>query len=99
MHPQLMRANRLGLQAFSSVSKKNKELAWKIGVMGIIPITAFALGTWQIYRLKWKLKLIDEMNDRLLKPTAVLPNPIRFNCNNVKLFLEISLNWNIAGLL
>lgn len=33
-----------------------------------MPITAFALGTWQVYRRKWKLSLIDEVSEKLSQP-------------------------------
>ena len=38
-----------------------------------IPMTTFALGTWQLYRLKWKLELIE--NAQL--GFASLPIPIQ----------------------
>ncbi len=38
-----------------------------------IPITAFALGTWQVMRLKWKTDLISRFEDRILKPPLPLP--------------------------
>ena len=39
----------------------------------IIPVTAFLLGTWQIYRLEWKTKLISKFEDRLVRPPLPLP--------------------------
>ena len=30
--------------------------------LGIIPTGCIALGTWQVYRLKWKVKLIETLN-------------------------------------
>ncbi|KAL9114334.1 MAG: hypothetical protein Q9227_001756 [Pyrenula ochraceoflavens] len=41
--------------------------------MALIPITAFALGTWQVYRLDWKTKLIAKFEDRITKPPLPLP--------------------------
>ena len=38
----------------------------------IIPVTTFCLGTWQIFRLQWKLGLIEELE----KKTKQLPVPI-----------------------
>lgn len=39
----------------------------------MIPITAFALGTWQVNRLGWKTDLITKFEDRLIKPPLPLP--------------------------
>lgn len=42
-------------------------------ILAIIPITALALGTWQVYRLKWKTDLIAKCEDRLVRPPLPLP--------------------------
>lgn len=42
-------------------------------VLAIIPLTAFALGTWQVYRLEWKTDLIAKCEDRLFRPPLPLP--------------------------
>ncbi|KAL1998606.1 hypothetical protein VTN02DRAFT_5910 [Thermoascus thermophilus] len=42
-------------------------------ILALIPITAFALGTWQVQRLDWKTKLIAKFEDRLIKPPLPLP--------------------------
>ncbi|KAG5293908.1 SURF-family protein [Histoplasma capsulatum G186AR] len=42
-------------------------------ILAIIPITAFALGTWQVQRLDWKTKLIAKYEDRLVKSPLPLP--------------------------
>lgn len=39
----------------------------------LIPITAFALGTWQVQRLDWKSKLIARLEDRLVRDPLPLP--------------------------
>ena len=39
----------------------------------LIPMTAFALGTWQVFRLHWKTELITKFEDRILKPPLPLP--------------------------
>lgn len=41
--------------------------------IAIIPITAFALGTWQVQRLGWKTELIAKLEDRLLREPLPLP--------------------------
>lgn len=42
----------------------------------MIPITAFALGTWQVQRLDWKSKLIAKFEDRLIRDPLPLPPQI-----------------------
>ena len=42
----------------------------------MIPITAFALGTWQIFRLEWKTDLIAKYEDRLVRDPLPLPPKI-----------------------
>ena len=47
----------------------------KIGIflLALMPITAFALGTWQVQRLDWKTKLIARYEDRLVRTPLPLP--------------------------
>ncbi|KAL3420197.1 cox1 assembly protein [Phlyctema vagabunda] len=42
-------------------------------ILALIPITAFALGTWQVQRLDWKSKLIAKFEDRLVRDPLPLP--------------------------
>ncbi|KAL8413629.1 hypothetical protein RB594_005043 [Gaeumannomyces avenae] len=42
-------------------------------ILALIPITALVLGTWQVYRLKWKTDLIAKCEDRLVRPPLPLP--------------------------
>lgn len=42
-------------------------------ILAIIPITAFALGCWQVQRLGWKTDLIARFEDRLTFPPLELP--------------------------
>ncbi|KAL8839565.1 MAG: hypothetical protein Q9170_001669 [Blastenia crenularia] len=53
-------------------------------VPALIPITAFALGTWQVFRLGWKTELIAKFEDRLIRPP--LPLPPRIDPDAVKDF-------------
>ncbi|XP_012576586.1 PREDICTED: surfeit locus protein 1, partial [Condylura cristata] len=39
----------------------------------LIPVTAFGLGTWQVQRRKWKLKLIAELESRIMAEPIPLP--------------------------
>ena len=45
-------------------------------IAAIIPITAFALGTWQVFRLGWKTELIARFEDRLIREPLPLPPQI-----------------------
>lgn len=42
-------------------------------VLAIIPLTAFALGSWQVQRLGWKTELIARFEDRLVRDPLPLP--------------------------
>jgi surfeit locus 1 family protein len=42
-------------------------------ILAIVPLTAFALGTWQVKRLGWKTDLIAKCEDRILAPPLPLP--------------------------
>lgn len=44
--------------------------------LALIPITAFALGTWQILRLGWKTEAIARFEDRLIRKPLPLPPQI-----------------------
>lgn len=44
-----------------------------LAVLAIIPITAFALGCWQVQRLGWKTRLMAVLEDRLVREPLVLP--------------------------
>ncbi|KEY65522.1 hypothetical protein S7711_08756 [Stachybotrys chartarum IBT 7711] len=45
-------------------------------LLAIMPITAFALGTWQVQRLGWKTELIAKLEDRLIRDPLPLPPQI-----------------------
>lgn len=46
-------------------------------LLGFMPIFTFALGTWQVQRLKWKVNLIDELTEKLERPPMGLPGMIK----------------------
>lgn len=58
--PQLIRAG-----------KKHNKIG--LFILAAIPITAFALGCWQVQRLGWKSELIARFEDRLIKDPLPLP--------------------------
>lgn len=39
----------------------------------IIPVTTFCLGTWQIFRLQWKVGLIEELERKTMRPAVDIP--------------------------
>lgn len=55
------------------ISTKRKHNALGLTILALIPITAFALGSWQVQRLDWKTKLIAKFEDRLVRPPLPLP--------------------------
>lgn len=78
---QFRRHNSGGLDPnFVSILDRPAKLA-RVGkqhgpgliILAIIPITAFALGCWQVQRLGWKTELIARFEDRLTFPPLELP--------------------------
>ena len=47
-------------------------------ILVAMPITSFALGTWQIYRLKWKKGLIERYSENLRQEPIILPSDIGY---------------------
>jgi len=45
-------------------------------LVGIMPFFTFGLGTWQVQRLKWKVNLIDELEEKLRREPLMLPPKI-----------------------
>jgi len=53
-------------------------VCWVLIVVAM-PITSFALGTWQVYRLQWKKGLIEKYSNNLAKPPIILPKDVRYS--------------------
>lgn len=49
-----------------------------------MPLTAFALGSWQVQRLGWKTELLARFEDRLVRPP--LPLPFQIDLDSIKDF-------------
>jgi len=56
--------------------KKERVFTPTMILVGVMPIFTFALGTWQVQRLKWKVALIDELEEKLQLEPMVLPKQI-----------------------
>ncbi|PIC41541.1 hypothetical protein B9Z55_008924 [Caenorhabditis nigoni] len=76
-------SNRQKSQNFSensenSKTKKSKKIEWSTGsiLMLGLPAFAFSLGVWQIYRLIWKLDLIEHFKSRLSQEAIELPDDL-----------------------
>ncbi|EIN13996.1 hypothetical protein PUNSTDRAFT_117611 [Punctularia strigosozonata HHB-11173 SS5] len=48
-------------------------------ITGFIPISCFALGTWQVKRLKWKVALIDELEEKMERDPLPLPSRVNLD--------------------
>ncbi|KAJ1032407.1 hypothetical protein NDA16_000433 [Ustilago loliicola] len=60
-------------------------------VLGFIPIFTFGLGYWQIKRLKWKVSLIEELEDKLSRDPLRLPRNI-----NMDVLPEFDFHGNVG---
>ncbi|TFK56685.1 mitochondrial protein required for respiration [Heliocybe sulcata] len=47
-----------------------------MAVLAAVPVVTFCLGTWQLKRLKWKVALIDELEEKLQREPISLPRRI-----------------------
>ncbi|KAJ2141142.1 surf-like protein [Coemansia sp. RSA 678] len=60
---------------------KRQLMSWKTLGLFTIPVIAFGLGTWQAQRLKWKMELLDDVNDRMHRPP--IPLPLRVSASEI----------------
>ncbi|KAL2782239.1 surfeit locus protein 1 isoform 1, partial [Daubentonia madagascariensis] len=67
------RPGRCGSSAAEAPATKAEEDFFLQWFLLLIPVTAFGLGTWQVQRRKWKLKLIAELESRVLAEPIPLP--------------------------
>ncbi|KAM5146637.1 surfeit locus protein 1 [Mantella aurantiaca] len=57
-----LQTHRLSTSSTSAESSADQFLKW---FLLLIPVGTFSLGTWQVQRRKWKLKLIEQMESRV----------------------------------
>ncbi|KAL1697593.1 SURF1 family-domain-containing protein [Schizophyllum commune] len=50
-----------------------------VGLVAIFPVFTFALGSWQLKRLKWKIDLIDELTEKLQLDPLPLPRQVNIS--------------------
>ncbi|KAH8119874.1 SURF1-domain-containing protein [Phellopilus nigrolimitatus] len=55
-------------------AKHSSTLTPTMVLLGFMPVFTFVLGTWQIQRLKWKIDLIDELQEKLQRSPMKLPD-------------------------
>ncbi|KAH0590988.1 hypothetical protein H2248_001100 [Termitomyces sp. 'cryptogamus'] len=60
-------------------------------LIGFIPVFTFALGTWQLQRLKWKVNLIDELEEKLQLQPLSLPRRINLSAIPEFVYRKVSL--------
>ncbi|XP_032979843.1 surfeit locus protein 1 isoform X1 [Rhinolophus ferrumequinum] len=67
------RPSRCGSSAAEAPATKAEDDSFLQWFLLLIPVTAFGLGTWQVQRRKWKLKLIAELESRVMAEPVPLP--------------------------
>ncbi|KAM4876498.1 surfeit locus protein 1 [Thomomys bottae] len=67
------RPSRRGSSAAEAPATKAEDDSFFQWFLLLIPVTAFGLGTWQVQRRKWKLKLIKELEARVMAEPIPLP--------------------------
>ncbi|XP_054440106.1 surfeit locus protein 1 isoform X2 [Pteronotus mesoamericanus] len=67
------RSSRSGSSAAEASAPKADDDSFLRWFLLLIPVTAFGLGTWQVQRRRWKLKLIAELESRVMAEPIPLP--------------------------
>ena len=87
--PRHARFIQLGKADVPTVYKPRRD-SWinpTILLVGFMPFFTFALGTWQLQRLQWKVALIDELEEKLQLPPLLLPPKIKYDLRILFIFL------------
>lgn len=84
-HPQFIRCSTS--EAVGYNPRRDPWVTPTMLLLGFVPIFTFALGTWQLRRLQWKVALIDELEEKLqLQPLSL---PKRIKCGDPSVHLTI----------
>ncbi|XP_037653325.1 surfeit locus protein 1 isoform X4 [Choloepus didactylus] len=75
------RLSRCGSSAAEAPATKAEEDSFLQWLLLLIPVTAFGLGTWQVQRRKWKLRLIAELESRVMAEPIPLPAEVTILVN------------------
>lgn len=78
----------LGGEARRYGAKRHSMLGPTMLLVGVIPFFTFALGTWQVQRLQWKVNLIDEVREKMEREPIGLPK--RVKCAALSLILPFA---------
>ncbi|CAG8691401.1 20652_t:CDS:2 [Gigaspora margarita] len=77
----LINVSNINFNKYSKSKFNTKQFVQKI-FLALFPIAGFCLGTWQVQRLRWKVGLIEEYEERLSKPPMILPKNIKLEVLN-----------------
>lgn len=68
-------------------------------LVALVPLITFGLGVWQVRRLKWKLNLIEELEDKLLDDPLELPKNVNLKALDDFSFRLVSVRgrWDESG--
>uniref|UniRef100_A0A5F8G7B5 SURF1-like protein n=1 Tax=Monodelphis domestica TaxID=13616 RepID=A0A5F8G7B5_MONDO len=65
-------SSRCSISTAATTAKSEEDVFYKWFLL-LIPVTAFGLGTWQVQRRKWKLKMIADLESRIKAEPIPLP--------------------------
>ncbi|CAO3638615.1 unnamed protein product [Cunninghamella blakesleeana] len=65
----------------TSFQPKKRKFGFGTALLCTIPFLTFGLGTWQVQQLRWKVKLIEKLEERMYLPA--IPLPRRINMDNI----------------
>ncbi|KAI8374131.1 SURF1 family-domain-containing protein [Radiomyces spectabilis] len=84
VRPQIFRSQRfMSTETVKEVyTPKQRRFGVGTAFMCTLPFIAFGLGTWQVQRLRWKVNLIQNLEERMDMPP--IPLPRRINEDTVK---------------
>ncbi|OCH86046.1 mitochondrial protein required for respiration [Obba rivulosa] len=79
-------------------AKREPFITPVLALVGFIPIFTFALGTWQVKRLKWKVDLIDELQEKMEREPIQLPRNVNLAVLPEFVFRKVRLTgrWDMA---